>query len=230
MKVAILMLLASAFAGAQTEFEAVRKKLLWLDQSGTLRIDDAGVCFAEDEKRGDVRCWRYEDIQHLDHISPTELELLSYEDVAWKLGRDRAYRFELSSGEISTTLFERMAEQVGKASTERVVETPESTEQRLPAKLLTTFGGSEGTLYFSPEQIVYATKAEKRSRQWSLERDVQSVWSSDPYRVEVHVFEGNPGAFRKPRVYEFALKQPLDPGFYRKLKLRLYDIERGRTP
>jgi hypothetical protein len=43
------------------------------------------------------------------------------------------------------------------------------------------------------------------------------------------VYEGNPGEFRKPRVYRFALKRPLDPDFYRHLKMRLYDIDRERN-
>lgn len=227
MKILALLSLAAVLGFGQSEFDAVRKKPLWRDQTGVVRIDDTGILFSS---KGDdkARSWRYEDIQHFDRISPTEFTLLSYEDVAWKLGRDRTYRFVLSSEELSDELFEKVSDRIGKPATDRVTERPASAQQELPVKHLTTFGGSEGTLYLSAERIVYFTEARKQSREWLLDRDVQSVWSADPYRLEVHVYEGNPGAFRKPQVYKFALKRPLDADFYRRLKLRLYELDRER--
>ena len=56
-----------------------------------------------------------------------------------------------------------------------------------------------------------------------------AVWSSEPYRLEVHVYEGAGGAFRKPTVYKFALKSPLNGDFYRRLNLRLYAVDRERS-
>ncbi len=228
MRILLLFLLASAGLSAQPEFDVVRKKALWLDQEGALRIEDSGVCFTPKGDGETPLCWDYEDIQHLDRVSPTALVLLSYEDVAWKAGRDRSYRFELSAGELSDEAFGRMAERIGKPVTDRVVEEPSDVEQALPAKHLKTLGGSEGSIYISPERVVYRTDAEGQSREWRLDREVASVWSSDPYRLEIHAYEGNAGAFRQPKVYKFALKRRLDAELYRRLKLRLYEIDRER--
>ena len=228
MRVGAVFLFFHVFLSA-AQFEVVRKKPLWLDQKGTLRIEKSEVCFAPAGDDEEARCWAYAtDIQHLDRVSPTELALLSYEDVAWKLGRDRFYRFELEGGELSDALFTEMAARVGRPVTDRVPPEALEAESGLPAKHLKTFGGSEGSIYFSPERIVYRTDAEGESREWRLDREVASVWASDPYRIEIHAYEGNPGAFREPERYKFALKKPLDPEIYRRLKLRLYEIERER--
>jgi hypothetical protein len=227
MKILALLALTAVFGFGQIEFEAIRKKPLWLDQSGIVRIDESGISFSSNGE-DTARSWSYEDIQYLDRVSPTEFTLLSYEDVAWILGRDRTYRFELTAQEFTDELFETVAARIGKPVTDRVTERPAVVEQQILAKHLKTFGGSEGTLYFSPERIVYSTGAQQQAREWLLDRDVHSVWSSERYRLEIHVYEGNPGAFRKPTVYKFALKGPLDGEFYRRLKLRLYAVDRER--
>ncbi len=224
----LLFLLVTGSGLADTSFDVVHKKRLWFDQEGTVRIDASGISFQPAGKDEKTRSWGYEDIQFLDRMSPTEFRLLTYEDVAWRLGQDRRYHFELSSGEFSNELFAEVSARMGKPVTDRVVTRPDTAEQELLVKHLTRFGGSEGTLFFTPERIVYATDARKGSRQWHLARDVQSVWSVDRYRLEIHVYEDNPGEFRQARVYKFVLKEPLDAQFYRRLKLKLYGLERTR--
>lgn len=219
----LLLIVASCFA--QSEFEAVRKKALWPDQHGTLRVDDAGISFAPDGEPEHERFWAYEDIQHFDRLTLTEFVLLSYEDISWQLGRDRRYRFVLGTGEISDELYQRIAEQMDKPATNRVVRAPDVVEQQLPAKNLTMLGGSKGTLYLSKGRIVYLTEAHEKSREWLVGRGLDSVWSSDAYRLEIHAYEGDPGSFRKPAVYKFALKKPLDPEVYRRFKLELYELD-----
>lgn len=228
MRALTLFLLAASLATAQQEFQVVLKKSLRPDQEGMLRVSDAGVCFAPKGDGENPRCWDYVDIQHLDRLSPTQIKLLSYEDVAWKLGRDRGYLFELLAGELPDALFDGMAERIGKPVTDRLVQEPSEAAEAIPAKHLKTLGGSEGRVYISPERILYLTEASEQSREWRLEREVASVWSSDPYRLEVHVYEGATGASRQPKVYKFSLKSPLDPELYRRLKLRLYEIDRER--
>ena len=225
----LLLLLTTGIGLADTSLDVVHKKRLWFDQEGSIRIDASGISFRPTGKDEEARSWAYEDLQFLDRMSPTEFRLLTYEDVAWRLGQDRRYHFEIISGEFSDALFAEVAERMGKPVTDRVVTRPKTAEQELAVKHLTRFGGSEGTLFFTPERIVYATDAKKNSRQWLLTRDVQSVWSVDRYRLEIHVYEDNPGEFRQARVYKFALKQQLDNQFYRRLKLRLYGLERTRN-
>ena len=224
----LLLLLTTGIGLADTSLDVVHKKRLWFDQEGSIRIDASGISFQAKGKNEEVRSWTYEDIQFLDRMSPTEFRLLTYEDVAWRLGQDQRYHFEIVSGDFSNELFAEVAARMGRPVTDRVVSRPKTAEQELLVKHLTRFGGSEGTLFFTPERIVYATDAKKGSRQWFLDRDVQSVWSVDPYRLEIHVYEDNPGEFRRERVYKFALKRHLNDEFYRRLKLKLYQLERTR--
>lgn len=57
-----------------------------------------------------------------------------------------------------------------------------------------------------------------------MDRDIDSVWALNRYELELHVYESNRRDFGSTRVYRFQLKEPLDPEFYRQLKLRLYNI------
>ena len=225
-----ILLLAHLFAAVALPqvFEVELDKPLWFGRKGVVEFSDTGVSFQGSGKKAKAVTWAYRDIQFFERVSTTEFHLLSYEDVAWKLGRDRSYHFEITSGEFPDELFERVTARIGKPASDRVVAQPVQVRQELPVKHMTRFGGSEGTLYFSPDRIVYSTEAEERSREWLIERDVHSVWSSDPRRLEVHTYDGSSGAFRKPRIFKFALKQPLDADFYRQLKLELYEIDRRR--
>lgn len=223
----ITLCIVVASAGyAQSSFEVVRKKPFWPNAKGTLVIGDDGVEFRR-EKEEDTKSWSYRDIQSLDRISPTEIEILTYEDVAWRLGQDRSYRFSLVSGEIDDALFESMAGKIGRSVTDRIVEDGPRDAPRLPVKHLKPFGGSEGELIFGESAIYYATDAPKQAREWRLDRDVESVWAAHRYQLELHVFEAGRRDFDDTQVYRFQLKKPLDPDLYRGLKLRLYDLRAG---
>jgi hypothetical protein len=119
-----------------------------------------------------------------------------------------------------------IARRLGKPLTERVVGEVAAPRYQLPVKHLHSFGGCEGKLLFTDDAIVYSTGEAKDSRKWLLARDVQSISSTDPYQMEFRVFENNRREFSRSRVYKFALKQPLDPAFYRDLKRKLYDLEK----
>ena len=218
MRMLLLLAMAASLGAAEVELEVVRKKSLWMDETGMLSITDQKICFSVKEE---ARCWDLrEDVQSLDRVSPTELVLVSYEDAAWRLGLDRRYRFEVTGGEVSDALFARMAEGVGKPVVDRVTAEPKAAEWRLAAKRLKRFGGPDGTLFVTAERVAFLTDAEEESREWRLGEEVASVWSGDPYRLELHVYEDA----GRPVVYRFALKERLDAEVYRRLKLRLYGM------
>ena len=224
MILAILLLLGAALGSAETSLEAVWKRPLRPDRQGTLSIGEEGLAF---QPRGAGRpglAWAYEDIQHLDRGAAGELAILSYEEGSWvSFGRDRRYRFALAAGTLPDALFARLAARVGRPATDRASRVPAAAEWELPAKRMARLGASEGTLYLTREALIYVSPAAKQSRRWLLDRDLDSVWSADPYRLEVHAFEGREGALRRPKVYRFALKRPLPAGQYRRLKLRFFD-------
>jgi len=95
----------------------------------------------------------------------------------------------------------------------------------IPVKHDGAFRGSEGELEFTNKAIYYVTKSRTDGRSWLMDRDIVSVWSDDPYRLEIRAYENNRREFSRTATYKFDLKQKLDPEFYRKLKLRLYGLE-----
>lgn len=228
MKTILMILLCVSPLAAQT-LPVIHVKSLWPDERGQLEITDSGIAFRPADGK-DTRFWKFEDIQTLDRIDRREFVLLSYEDENLLLGRDREFRFRILEGELSDELFDRIAARIGKPVTDRVVEKVPDAEYEVPVKHLHTFGGCEGHLKFAGDTIVYATSHARDAREWRLDRDVESIWAMDRYHLEITVHETNRREFSGTRVFRFQLKQPLDPEFYRRLKLRLYDLQAAELP
>lgn len=61
---------------------------------GTLKITDSYLEYVSDNVK-DARVWKYIDIKRLDTPSAYRLDIYTYEDTTWQLGRDRVFHFEL---------------------------------------------------------------------------------------------------------------------------------------
>ena len=227
MRLALAFLLFAEVLAAQT-FPAVQKKRFWPDARGEIRITENGIEFQKAGEEALLR-WSYPDIQHFDRLSRTEFVVLTYEDQRWKLGRDRRYHFQVTSGELTNESFERIRNRLGKPVTNRVVAALPPPEYELPVKHLHALGGCEGNLIFTPEAVYYSTPHEEDVREWRLNEEIQSVWSADPFYLELHIYEDNRREFGRTRIYKFTLKEPLDPEFYRRLKLKLYGLDASRA-
>lgn len=223
MKYIALFALCAQIIGAQT-LQVKRLKRLWWDGEGQVEITQDGIAYKA-KKPKHSRTWKYDDIQYFDRISPKEFVILSYEDIGWQLGRDREYHFVITSGELTDEVFHEIAQRLGKPVTDRVVGEVAGVKYEIPVKHLHTLGGCEGELMFTGDSIYYATKHKEDAREWLVARDVQSVWSMNPYELEIHVYDNNRREFSQSRIYKFALKRPLDTDFYRTLKLKLYNLE-----
>jgi hypothetical protein len=227
-----IVLLAQPLAG-QT-FSVIHVRTLHRDERGKIEFTDAGITYQAAKKKSS-RFWKYVDIQYFDRQSEKEFTILSYEDQRLLLGRDKEYHFRITDGSLTDGIFRKIETRLGKPSTNRVIPTIAPVQYEVPAKHLHTFGGCEGMLRFTKDAIYYATPDKKDDRVWRLDIDVQSVWSADPYRLEIFAYDNNRREFSRTRDYQFALKKPLDPSFYRNLKLKLYDLKRvhlaaGDTP
>ena len=225
----ILMLLFLAQPLAAQTFTVIHEKRLWKDGRGTMEFNDEGIRYTSDKAK-DSRSWAYQNIQYLDRISRKEFTILSYEDEARYLGRDKSYHFVIVEGEFTDELFRKISEKMDRPVTNRIVPENVVVQYQIPVKHTHTFGGCEGVLQFTKDSIIYATKYKQDAREWELGQDVQSVWSSDRYQLEIHIYENNRREFSRTRIYKFALKTPLDPEFYKKLKLKLYDLEAVHSP
>jgi hypothetical protein len=220
---AIFVLLSAQTLAAQT-YRVVHEKTLWRDTGGIIEIGEQGIAFRPDHGK-ESRTWKFEDIQYFDRISEKQFVILSYQDQAILLGRDRQYKFHITEGALTDEVFRRISMRLGKPATNRVVSRPAGVEYDIPVKHLHTFGGCEGVLDFTGDAIYYVTTDKKENREWLLSRDVQSIWSSDPYRLEIHAYDNNRREFSQTRVYQFELKKPLDAEFYRRLKLKLLGLD-----
>ena len=165
-----------------------------------------------------------------DRLSPTEFVLLTYKDVGWQFGRDKQYRFQITSGELTDELHRSITNRIGRPATNRSFETPPNAKYEIPVKHRHGLGGCEGTLSFTSDTIYYATDRKKDAREWRIDRDIDSVWSSNPYQLELHVYDNNRREFSRTRVYKFDLKKRLNSEFYRRLKLRLFELETAHHP
>lgn len=219
------LLLAPPLA-AQT-IPVVLKKSLWPDARGELSIASEGLAFKEANQEK-TQTWPYRDIQTLDRQSRTEFVILTYEDQWWKPGGSRQYVFRVTSGELTDELFEQMRDGLAKPVTNRVIGQIPDAEYRVPVKHLHRVGGCQGQLIFTPEAIYYQTEHVEDARAWRLASEVASVWSAQPYQLELQVYEGDDRALGHTRSFNFLLKAKLDSEFYRKLKLTLYDVQTAR--
>ncbi len=238
-------LAASAALSAAT-FPARLEKPLWPDREGTLDIDAEGITFtAPVVKRGAEwmglqhvgheldklhnrphrLAWKWLDIQYFDRISRKEFVVLTYKDDWRFLGRDEQFRFRITRGELSDALFREISRHLERPVTDRVPPGAVRSRYTIPVKREGTFRGSEGELEFVGDDIYFVTKREAGGRTWRLDRDVASVSSDDPYRLEIRVYENNRREFSRTATYKFDLKQKLDPEFYRELELRVYKLE-----
>ena len=217
-RLTIFFLLLVAASPAQT-FETTELRGPLLDRHGTLSVSDTGIEFAAKKAKEPWR-WQWTDIQLLDRVSPTRLDVLTYEDSAVRLGRDRRYRFRLTP-EIPEDLWLAMRARFGRPVADRAAKSAEAPTLALPVKRLRGWFGSEGRLLFQPDRIQYETDAEERARSWRFGEEIESVWSADPFHFEVHVRE----AGRRTAVYRFELKERLPARVYRDLKLRVYRLK-----
>jgi hypothetical protein len=224
MKFFLMVVLLAQPLAAQA-FKVIHVKTLCRDGRGEVEFTDKGVAYKA-AKEKNSRFWKYVDIQYFDRLSEKEFTILSYEDQRLLLGRDKEYRFRITDGTLTDEDFRKIQGWLGKPSTDRVIPEITGLEYEIPAKHLHTLGGCEGMLEFTKDAIYYVTPDKKDARVWRLGLDVQSVWSNDPYRLEIYTYDNNRREFSRTREYQFDLKKPLDSTFYRKLKLKLYDLEK----
>ena len=219
--IALLLALAAApLHPADKTFEAAHRKKLLPDRRGLLVIGENAVRFETKDPRA-ARRWNYADIQSLDRLSPAELVIVTYENALPFSARGKRYRFSLTSGEIDAALFADAARRLAKPVSNRAFPPPaQDAAFNAGAKHLHRVGGCQGHLVFTADAVRFHSERKAHSREWRLDRDIASVWSADPYRLEIHARSLNGGAYGATR-FRFLLKQPLDPQLYRRLKLQL---------
>lgn len=211
---AAVMVLASAswVRAAGPPFElTVKKDQLIGSSRGTLRFTEDGVHYDTTQKE-DARAWPYGDIKQLQVLSPTRIDVLTYEDQGrLKLGADRRFTFDVTSGSVSPELVAFLLSRVERPFVTTVM--PASAGPvlfRLPVKHQRSGRGSNGTLVLAEDHLAYVTEREADARYWRFS-DLFAVLPLDPFRLQVLAYEGGSG---RTRTFVFELKSPLSAEFY----------------
>jgi hypothetical protein len=219
--VLIAIVMVEACAAAESAAFPVRHTHLRKGGSGEIRIGESSISFREaGKKRNHSREWAYEDIQQL-YVAADLIRLVTYEDVSWKLGKDREYVFD--------ELPEGAAQQIvaalrGRIDERRVVAAmPEVSIHpiwQVRAKLLEGRGGSEGAVLVGDGTIVYNSAERNASRTWHFPQ-IDNISSSGPFDLTITVFEQGGSSFAGRHDYRFELKTELSEDRYNALWQRL---------
>ncbi len=100
------------------------------------------------------------------------------------------------------------------------VSQPEVAAFSLPAKHLKPIRGSQGTLVFGPDSIVYSTTIRDDSRTWRY-ADNDSISSSGPFQLTITTFERARTQYGSRKGFDFELKQPITEARYNEIWLRI---------
>ena len=204
-KTAICLILSGAASSLWAQQFPAHHEHLRKFCAGTLTVDAAGIRFSG--PKGHVWNWPYAEIQQLT-LYPDRIHILSYKDrSSWKLGKDVAYTFtgkfpiEILERQWSAQLDQRFVAAVGQASGLSIL--------NLPVKQLGLMKGTQGTLTFAGDAVVYDTPGDPRTWRYS---DIQFISSAGPFQLSITTLE---------KQFHFQLKQAITESTYNQLWLEI---------
>jgi hypothetical protein len=174
--------------------------------TGLLTVDAAGVSFSGDKDHSWT--WKYDDIQQL-ALTTDSIEIRTYRDRKLHLGADQSYDFK---GEVpAESLYPDLRDHLDTRLVAAFGEAPDGASWSVPVKRLGTITGSEGTLAFAGDAIVYSAPNAGASRTWRYS-DIDNIASSGRYELTITTPE---------RAFHFQLKQPITESRYNDLWLTI---------
>ena len=196
---------ASALESGSLEF-TVRHEHWRQGCEGVMKVDARGVSFAG--PNGHAWSWPFQDIQKL-QLAPKSIHILTYKDRKARLGADARYDFDgdIPAGKLYALLRDRMDQRF----VAQIEEDEAAAGLTLAVKHQGRIVGSEGTLAFAPDSIVYATAAKNQSRTWRYE-DIERISSSGRFQLTIVTLE---------KSFQFQLKQPITEAGYDQLWLKI---------
>ncbi len=227
---ALLIALAVAptiFAQQTFRYEAYRshRRLLHIRRTedvGSLEITQSSISFVEVQQHKNhpkTWHWSYQDIHQL-KMGTASLDVLTYQGNKWKAGAEREYEFDLVSDKtfgdaylfLKSRLDQRFVAEIADAVTDVLWE--------VPVKHLLRFGGNEGVLQVSANEIVYNSPTKNASRTWRYQ-DIENISASGPFQLTVTTFERSKLHYGDLKWFNFELKSPLAEARYNGLWLRV---------
>jgi hypothetical protein len=173
---------------------------------GTMTVDEHGVKFAG--PKGHAWTWPYGEIEEL-RLEPEQIRILTYKN----------HTYEFTGKVPADDLYRLWKDRLDQRFVAALVEPPPD-DFAIPAKHLTRFGGSQGTLAFGDDSIVYSTESAGESRTWRFE-DIDSISSSGPFQLTITTFERAQAHYGDRKGFNFALKEPLSESKYNEIWLTI---------
>jgi hypothetical protein len=191
----------------------------WRSCRGTLLVTPAGIEYQTDHKKH-ARSWPYAEIQQLKIISPTKLEITTYEDSRLLLGRDRDFSFKLLEGELTMEISAQLAAKTGRPLVTSIPPTTEGAPRfELPVKHLHNLGGCAGVVNIYADRVTFQSADEPEHTRFWRYADIETFSHSERFRLELTVSEAG---FGGSKGYNFQLKGNLPPEAYDYLWARVY--------
>ncbi len=215
---AIFSLAPKLVAAQSFEFLVEHKRTL-RNHRGTLLITSEKIEYRT-AHQGESRSWQYVDIQQIKIESPTELEIMTYEDQKLMFGRDRVFKFKLLEGKITSEISALLVAKATRPVATSIMPVAEGPPRfEIPVKHLHTLGGCQGRLKIYPDRVSYESADEPRhSRYWRY-ADIQHFGHPARYQFEITTFEYQFGGPTK--IYNFELKDDLPALAYDYLWVRV---------
>jgi hypothetical protein len=203
---------------------------------GQLIIGNESLRYDTEDARH-AREWTYPDVRSFEIVSPDEIRIHTYESAGvLKLGRDRTFTFRVQDAELDKEVYRflqahsprpvrtRVVFDLGASGTTESFATAGPLLQELPARHDHLWGGCQGTLTITEEQITYTTQNPRDSRIWRL-ADVESFASTGDFDLRIST---------EKETFHFDLKVPLNSETYTHIWERVYEPQiqsyRGRIP
>ena len=208
---------AALSAFGQTSVYPVRHRHLFGGSMGKLSVGAESISFTErGHDAAHSRQWRYDDIQRL-VLEPTTLQIVTYEDRKWELGRDRVYDFDRIPPDFARHWYPFFAKHLDRRFIAALSDENVKAQWTIPAKLLKGRSGAQGVLRVASDAVVFQTDSRRQSRTWRIS-DINAVSSADPLELTITTRE---------RDFRFALKQELTNARFNELWRRVTMTSKG---
>jgi len=203
------LLAAFAIQGAEipAEHEHWRKGC-----PGVLQIDERGIRFLPKVTgpKAHEWSWAWQDVQRLE-LSEQQIVVVTYEDIRWRLGADRAVRFRALQGQSFLDGYNLLRDRGDVRLVAQVADKLEPLLWEVPVKRLGRVQGSQGHLKAGQSRLIYESSSPNRSMTWKY-KEIQNISLLALDRLAVATAAGQ---------YVFQLKAPIDEARYDELWRRV---------
>jgi len=158
--------LLAAFALEAAEIPAEHEH--WLKGCpGVVQIDDRGIRFLPQVSapKAHQQSWAWQDVQRLE-LSADRIVVVTYEDVRWRLGADRAVRFRAATGHNFLGAYQLLRDRGDVRLVAKIADGWEPALWEIPVKRMGRIRGAHGRLRAGEKRLIYESLSDNKSMTW----------------------------------------------------------------